>query len=247
MPKLKLSYSKLSVSEECELRFYHLYIMKTPYRKMDHPAARLGTAFHEAVEQWNQGGNLTIEALFTCWKHSFQDQMSKGGMRPITHLQKQSYNLQGRRIVLKFWNRQVEEGLVRKALFNEQAFFVPWETEFGTIIINGFIDRGMDKTPRGMEIEDFKTGKIEPTQKSVETDLQLTFYSAAYRWMARQSEHKGKWPEKEDVVSLYFPRTDHRYTSTHTNRDPARSVEKFPAPLGRLERFPAYWAPARDR
>lgn len=214
MSELKVSYSKLTTAEDCHLKFYHQYVGKTPVYKRDHPAARLGSAFHETVELWNKGRDLRIEVLFTIWKTVFPQYMSKSGMQKITRNKMAVLGGEGQEMLKNFWNRQVADETVKDPLFNEVAFNIPWETDYGVVIINGFIDRGMAGTPRGMEIEDFKTSKYEPTQKSVDGDLQLTFYSAAYRWMAKQPQNKGKWPEKEDVVSLYFPRKDHRFSST---------------------------------
>lgn len=208
---VKVSYSKLSTAEECELKFQHSYILKTPVKDLDHPSARLGQAFHETVEVWNQSNELTEENLLQIFPSSFKRKMSEPGMSPVDGRMLGILQSDGVKMLGKFWIRQVRERVVKPALFNEGAFEIPWQTELGNVLITGFIDRAMTETPRGTEVEDFKTSKTTATQAEVDSDLQMTFYSAAYRWMAKKHSD---WPTKEDVVTLYFPRVDKKVSST---------------------------------
>jgi hypothetical protein len=54
-------------------------------------------------------------------------------------------------------------------------------------------------------VTDWKTSKDISTQKEVDNNMQLTFYSAFYRYLAKNKLGSDKWPKIEEYLELFFP------------------------------------------
>jgi len=110
----------------------------------------------------------------------------------------------------------------------EQSVKIDWVDSKGRKIrLNGYVDRIMVYKGKAW-VSDWKTTKDIPTQEHVDKDIQLTFYSAFYRYLAK-NRVDGKWPKKEEYLELWFPEVSESIKTTRGKEhfdDMKKRVEK---------------------
>lgn len=221
---LKISASKLGVAEQCELHYSLRYIKHIKIKVFDNPAAFMGTVFHSVVEMWYTAKIYTKEALIALIDRAWTADAADANLEAETIQKAAGYKKQIAAMLETFYQDESKvlapaPGGYVEPIGLEKKFEILWDPAkdgfdgFEPIIINGFIDRVMlwgapdenDMDVEGAWITDWKTQKELPDQEYMDSNIQLTFYSAAYRWLAK-NQLGNQWPPVEDYVELYFPR-----------------------------------------
>jgi DNA helicase-2/ATP-dependent DNA helicase PcrA len=201
-----LSYSQIESFKLCPLHYKLRYIVGIPTPQT--PALSFGTTMHLVMRQMYEKvaakEKVTIawahEALAKNWlregytSKSYEDEMKKRGERYLEDYIKSQYQPDAQVLSL------------------EQPFTIPIVSGDRSIRIGGKIDR-IDATPNGgIEIVDYKTGRI-PTKREVDNNLQLSMYAMA------ASEIQGSMFQRsaeQITLTLYYFDTQEKISTTRT-------------------------------
>ncbi len=161
-----LSYSDLGAFDTCPLQFYYRKALNMP--SPSRPIMTFGSILHSVLETAARllmtGGDITLDNL----KSDFQSRW--GRVRLDDPDQKDRMGQTATELLEYFMDAQSKLGGQPMEL--EQKFAL----ELGGIKLTGRIDR-VDKSPVGLEIIDYKTGRMD--KKALKDDLQLPIYSLA--------------------------------------------------------------------
>jgi len=204
-----LSYSQIETFKICPLHYKLKYILKIPTPPSS--AQSFGISMHAALKDFyigvktgkKQYKKLIIEALKENWIAE--------GYASKSH-EKRMFE-RGKNYLLEFYKKEFNPKKIPITL--EQPFVVPLNLlkNERRLKIGGKIDR-VDKLPGGkIEIIDYKTGANIPTQKQIDHDLQLTFYTLAA--MGINEEPFNKKPENIKL-SLYYFDNQKKISTTRT-------------------------------
>ncbi len=229
------SYSSLSVYDVCSLQYAFKYVYRMPPRDEPVAAFAFGTTAHEAFEAFTKdrrertaGGEPPptredLERAFRArWTPSdFGDKTTEDG-----------YQRRVATLLDNFWTGEVSS--LSEALHEELDFELTLEPNDGSapVVITGQIDR-IDRLPSGgVEVIDYKTGRVS-SQKGVDESLQLSIYALA----CRDALGLGT-PER---VTLYFTESALRLSTTRTDEqlDTARAEILARVARMRAGEFPA--------
>jgi len=213
------SYSSLNVYDNCPLQYAFKYVYRMPPREEPVAAFAFGSTAHAAFEAFTRERRERtargepaptredLEAAFRArWvPTAFGDQVAEDG-----------YQRKVANLLDNFWTGEVES--LSEALHEELDLELTLEPEDGgaPVVINGSIDR-IDRLPSGgIEVIDYKTGRVS-SQKGVDESLQLSIYALA----CRDALGLGT-PER---VTLYFTESALRLSTTRTDEqlDQARA------------------------
>jgi DNA helicase-2/ATP-dependent DNA helicase PcrA len=197
-----LSYSQLETYDTCNLKYKYSYILSLPSL----PSAPLsfGSAIHETLCDFYQKAmagqkpdkEVLLKALEENWKPF--------GFSSKEHQEK--YKKEGEKILGEYF----EKGYNPSSL--PLALEVPFAVKISdSLKIVGKIDR-IDKTEKGIEIIDYKTGKSAP-QKEVDKDLQLTLYALAISDGSLKHLGIENGKQRELKVSFYFLNNQEKVSS----------------------------------
>jgi ATP-dependent helicase/DNAse subunit B len=231
---LKISASKLGVAEQCELHYHLRYVKWIKIKVIDNVAAFMGTVFHSVVEMWYTAKIYTEEALMGNIDRAWAADAATANLEEAVKRDNAKYKTQIKTMLKTFLENEMPvlhpggAGGWVDPIGIEKKFEMPWNPDkpgYPSIIINGFIDRIMvagahdenDADVMWAWVTDWKTQKEMPTQEEVDENIQLTFYAAAYRWLAK-NQLDGSWPPVEEYVELYFPRHG-KYLKSKRNKD----------------------------
>ncbi len=169
--RLGLSYSKLSLFENCPFAYKKTYIDREPLRPKWFFA--VGHSVHSAMEEYYRQDDGSLETLLRflddCW-------VSRG-FETVDH--EKDLRRQAEKWIRKYHARYAADGKFRRAHAVEEYFELPLGAS-GHVMI-GFIDR-IDKNDDGTySLHDYKTDPKIRTQEEVDHDLQLTLYAWACR------------------------------------------------------------------
>ncbi len=229
------SYSSLSVYDTCSLQYAFKYVYRMPPRDDPVAAFAFGTTAHEAFEAFTKDRRERtargeppptredLEREFRArWTPSdFGDKTTEEG-----------YQRRVATLLDNFWTGEVSS--LSEALHEEEKFELILEPGDGSapVVITGQIDR-IDRLPSGgIEVIDYKTGRVS-SQKGVDESLQLSIYALA----CRDALGLGT-PER---VTLYFTESALRLSTTRTDEhlDIARDEILARVRLMRAGEFPA--------
>ncbi len=229
------SYSSLSVYDTCSLQYAFKYVYRMPPREEPVAAFAFGTTAHEAFEAFTKDRRERtargeppptredLEREFRArWTPSdFGDKTTEEG-----------YQRRVATLLDNFWTGEVSS--LSEALHEELDFELTLEPADGSppVVITGQIDR-IDRLPSGgIEVIDYKTGRVS-SQKGVDESLQLSIYALA----CRDALGLGT-PER---VTLYFTESALRLSTTRTDEqlDTARDEILARVRLMRAGEFPA--------
>jgi RecB family exonuclease len=169
--RIRLSYSKMGLFENCPRSYKKLYIDRIPPKPQ--PFFSFGTCIHETfenvydpdhpIEKPNLEELLNIYA--TTWKKHREGYKDEGT--------EQKYKDDGTRQVTMYYHRFIDDKPFQSAYSIEDYFEIP----IGKYaVMTGFIDR-IDRLPDGtFEILDYKTEPTNRTQDEVDHDKQLSIY-----------------------------------------------------------------------
>ncbi|MGA2911143.1 MAG: ATP-dependent DNA helicase [Candidatus Levyibacteriota bacterium] len=198
-----LSYSQLQTFEICPLHYKLKYILKIP--TIQTSAQSFGTSVHAALrnfyQAWQSGNKVKIAEV----SKIINEVWLNDGYSSKTHAKK----------ALDKATKIISDYLTKN--FNKNNLPVALEYPFNFYLdkvkIAGRIDR-IDKLGENkIEIIDYKTGDNIPTQKELETNLQLTFYALAANEVKDQILDKA--PE-DILLSLYYLEKDLKLTTARS-------------------------------
>jgi len=205
------SYSSLSLYDACPLQYAFRYVYRMPQREDAKPAAAFGSTAHAAFEAFTKARRESqargeppptrqdLEREFRSrWvPTAFGDRVAEDG-----------YQRKVANLLDNFWTGEVES--LSEALHEELEFELTLEPddERAPVVITGSIDR-IDRLPSGgIEVIDYKTGRVS-SQKGVDESLQLSIYAL----VCRDALGLGT-PER---VTLYFTESALRLSTTRTD------------------------------
>lgn len=239
-PIIKISASKMTVAEQCQFHYWLRYVKNLKVFSYSHPAAAVGSLFHRADEMWYsnhklKGTPLSLEALKACVRQAFDSCVAeKKFILPPEYIaaNRASMEAEATDLLEKFYEDETKRGTLVAPSWIEKKFSMTWDTGKGfSIMLNGFIDR-MAIIAGEAFITDYKTSSILKTQAEVDEDHQLTFYSAAYRDMAKNS--LSGLPIAEKSLELYFPKF-RKYVVTYRTAEHFADLKARLFKIGEME------------
>lgn len=215
-----LSYSAIDTFKLCPMHYKLRNILKIPTPMT--AAQSMGNSIHLALRQFCQqqhdsslNGNRKQEREFL-WQLLDQTWISQG-------YESKKHEQDTKEKARMFLENYLNDGLHREgnAILLEKSFnfWIPSEN-VGPLKILGKIDRVDDHGDGKIEIIDYKTGANVPSQKDVDTDLQMTIYALA-------ACERGILNKSIDKVSFsfYYFETSTKMTTTRT-RDQLEQAKK---------------------
>ena len=205
------SYSSLNTYERCPLQYAFNYVYRMPPRDEPVAAFTFGSTAHEAFEAFTRERRERIargeppptrEDL----EREFRARWTPTGFGDKTT--EEGYQRRVATLLDNFWDGEVSS--LSEALREEEPFELRLEPDDGSasVVITGSIDR-IDRLPSGgIEIIDYKTGRVS-SQKGVDESLQLSIYALA----CRDALGLGT-PER---VTLYFTESAMRLSTTRSH------------------------------
>ena len=213
------SYSSLDTYDRCPLRYAFRYVYRIPEPDRPAPALAFGSIAHAAFEAFTRDRREraargdpppTREDL----EREFRARWTPSDFGD--HTAEEGYQRKVANLLDNFWQGEVSS--LSEALSEELDFELTIDPGDGSapVVINGQIDR-IDRLPSGgIEVVDYKTGRVS-SQKGVDESLQLSIYALA----CRDALGLGT-PER---VTLYFTESAQRLSTVRTDEqlDAARA------------------------
>ncbi|CAN5582646.1 hypothetical protein BH23CHL7_BH23CHL7_16090 [soil metagenome] len=205
------SYTSLSSYDRCPLQYAFGYVYRMPRPEDPVAAFTFGSTAHEAFEAFTRERREraargeappTREDL----EREFRSRWVPTAFGDRTT--EETYQRKVATLLDNFWQGEVSS--LSEALHEELDFELTLEADDGSapVIVTGQIDR-IDRLPSGgIEVVDYKTGRLS-SQKSVDECLQLSIYALACRDVLGLGT-----PEK---VTLYFTESALRRSTTRTD------------------------------
>ncbi len=209
----RFSYSSFSTYEACPMRYAFSYVYRIPPPARPVAAFTFGSTAHDAFEAFTKERRErlargeeppTREDL----ERLFRERWTPTGFGDKTT--EEGYERRVETLLQNFWTGEVS-GL-GEAEAEELPFELIIEDPSGAppVFVTGSIDR-IDRLPSGgIEVIDYKTGRMS-SQKDVAESLQMSIYALA----CRDALGLGT-PEK---VTLYFTESATRMSTTQTDAD----------------------------
>ena len=213
------SYSSLDKYDRCPLQYAFSYVYRMPRRDEPVAAFAFGSTAHEAFEAFTKDRRERAARGESPPSREDLETAFRARWTPTGFGDKgteESYQHKVANLLDNFWSGEVAS--LSEALHEELDFELTLEPDDGSapVILTGKIDR-IDRLPSGgIEVIDYKTGKVS-SQKGVDESLQLSIYALA----CRDALGLGT-PEKE---TLYFTESALRLSTTRTDEqlDAART------------------------
>lgn len=183
----KISFSQLETFEHCPAQFYYAYLKRLPTPPTGNQ--NFGSTIHKTLLNFYQAVLNNQEVSLDLLLNLYEKNWLPFGFK--SRAWEKRLKKEGEQMLRRFF----KEGFspTNKPLFLEKRFVFPlknWR-------LSGVIDR-VDKTSRGYEIIDYKTGKTM-TDREIEKSLQMTVYALA----ATDPGILGAKPE-EITATFYF-------------------------------------------
>ena len=230
-----LSFTQIDTYQLCPLKYKYQYVLKIP----TNPAgqASLGTTVHNALEQFYSefinNKNIKKERLLQLFEESWI---------PVGYTSKSDESnskKEGRNMLANYFKTFHSKTL--KILDLEKSFKI----KIGSgedVFINGKIDRLDSTSQDGIEIIDYKTGKLQE-EKKLKNSLQLSIYLLA-------ATDKGLYNKKLSDVSLtfYYLQANQKITVDQTEETLQKAKENILEAVENIksEKFKPKKGPACD-
>lgn len=188
---IDMSYSRMDTYDMCAAKFFYSYILKEE-RVFGAPAA-LGSMVHSVLENvdWKEPLNVLDMHRDLESQRDFHD--------PERQISDDLIDV-GYNVLSEFADRHEGD------LVDNLGVEVPFAIVVGSALVSGYIDR-VDRTPAGIHIIDYKTGKYEVAAKNIAQNLQVGIYALA------MSKH---YPDTTIKAELYYLRSGRRKSHTFT-------------------------------
>jgi superfamily I DNA/RNA helicase/RecB family exonuclease len=205
------SYSSLSTYERCPLQYAFNYVYRMPPREEPVAAFTFGSTAHEAFEAFTRERRERIargdpppnrEDL----EREFRARWTPTGFGDKTT--EEGYQRRVATLLDNFWAGEVSS--LSEALREEEPFELTLEPDDGSapVVITGSIDRIDRLASGGIDVIDYKTGRVS-SQKGVDESLQLSIYALACR--------DGLGLGTPERVTLYFTESALRLSTTRSD------------------------------
>lgn len=211
MPRVKIySHSRLTTFEQCPLRYKLKYLDKIKPEIECTIEAHLGSCVHSTLE-WIYNSVKkdkkvpTIDEIITYYSVKWQDEFSNEILIVKKELNEKDYFNKGIEFLINYYTKHhpFKDGTIEC----EKRIFI--HLDENTKIL-GFIDRLVHDIETGnLEIHDYKTSNMLPTQEKIDEDRQLALYSIAIK------EIYGK--NKEIVLVWHYLAHNQKIISKRTN------------------------------
>lgn len=216
-----LSYSQIETFNTCPLHYKLRYIYKVPTPQT--ASQSFGTTMHAVLKDFylkvQKGEKPTDKLIISLLNNLWIKEGYASKVQEKKFLEKGKDYLRG--FLKEEFNPKI------KTVSLELPFVVPLISKDKSekpLKIGGKIDR-VDILPGGgIEIIDYKTGATIPTQKEVDSNLQLSFYALAATKIP--TEPLGKKPEKIKL-SLYYLDSQEKITTERTKEELNNAVEEI--------------------
>ena len=225
-----LSYSQIETFRICPLHYKLRYIYKVPTPPS--ASASFGSSMHAALKSFYQkvknGSGPNNKLIISC----LEDNWMKEGFSSKAHERK--FFEKGKLYLTGYLKETFDPKLL--PVLMEQKFAIPLGK---ALKIGGIMDRvdilpACAGRPDGtIEIIDYKTGATIPTQKDVDKNLQLSFYSLA----ASTIQEKPFAIKPEQIkLSLYFLDNQEKISTTRTAQQLEKAKEEIFAVRDEIEK-----------
>jgi RecB family exonuclease len=207
----RFSYSAFSTYERCPLQYAFSYVYRMPPRADPVAAFTFGSTAHEAFEAFTRERRERLARGEPPPTREDLEREFRARWTPTAFGDRTTEAAYQRRVTTlldNFWQGEVSS--LGQAMAEEQWFDLSLDPGDGSppVIVGGSIDR-IDRLPGGgIEVIDYKTGKVS-SQKGVDESLQLSIYALA----CRDALGLGT-PER---VTLYFTESAQRLSTTRTD------------------------------
>ncbi|MBI4058206.1 UvrD-helicase domain-containing protein [Candidatus Gottesmanbacteria bacterium] len=220
-----LSYSQIETFLNCPLHYKLRYLLNIPSAIT--PALSFGSSVHAALKEFYQsvisGERVNKDKLLGLLDKHWQ----KEGYGSKKY-EKEMLN-RGQNYLSGFFDHEFD--LQIKPLLLEQPFIVPIKLAGKLLKIGGRIDRIDDLGDRGINITDYKTGKI-PSKREVDANLQLTMYAIAATEIPEPPFNRT--PDKVELTFYYFD-LQQKITTTRTREQLEEAKAKIFALASQIE------------
>lgn len=219
-----LSYSQIETFNICPLHYKLKYIYKVPTPQS--ASQSFGTTMHATLKNFYEEIANGVKATEKFVYKLLESNWVSDGYTSKTHERK--FFEKGKVYLSGFLKYEYDPKILPAAM--ELPFIIPVGDK--TLKIGGKIDR-VDMLGDGtIEIMDYKTGATIPSQKEVDSNLQLSFYALAATTIS--TEPLGKNPDKIKL-SLYFLDSQEKISTTRTKKDLEKATEEILKVRGEIE------------
>ncbi len=212
-----ISYSQIDTFRLCPLHYKLHYILHIP--PPTSPALSFGSSIHSTLKDFYQEKKLgtkvskayLLELLGKNWLHEgYKDKKYETAMMK-----------RGRNYLESYFKKEFDPR--SKTLVVEQPFTASIALDRKLLKVGGRIDRIDDLGAGKIEIVDYKTGRI-PTQRQVDTNLQLSLYAIA----ASEIDEPPFQRKVEDItLTLYYFDSQQKISTTRTAHYLKKEKEKI--------------------
>jgi len=214
-----LSYSQIETFKVCPLHYKLGYILRIPTPLS--ASQSFGTSIHTTLkyfyEQVKNGSKSAEKLLLDIYKDSWV----KEGYTSREHEKK--FFEKGKDYLKGYFNVEFDSKVLPALL--EQRFTIPLAEESERPLkIGGVIDRVDEHEDGSVEIIDYKTGANIPSQKEVDSNLQMTFYALAAVML--QDNPFNKDP-KDIALSLYFLDNQQKISTRKTKEQLQSAIKEI--------------------
>lgn len=188
---MRISYSRVNTYQHCPHRYQLAYLEKNPIPERAN--LTMGNAVHAALKLMHEprsprrpSQEEVIGEFCRFWKAE---------EAALPEQERLSYFQDGVEMLQRYYERESARSEPRFTAEVERFFNLPFRQEH---TINGRIDR-IDVLPDGsIEVLDYKTGRVMPSQLEADGDVQLAIYRLAAEELL--------FPDKTVTTSLYYLR-----------------------------------------
>ncbi len=209
-----ISHSQVDIFNQCPLKYKYRYVLGIPTPA--HHALSFGQTIHRTLRDFHRAdlfGSKDLEYLLELYEEHWIEE----GYESAEHKEKRFE--EGKRILKDYYKSHQEK--LAKPLHLEKKFTL----KISGIPLVGSIDR-IDEIEEGIEIIDYKTGKVKE-QKKVDRDDQLTIYALAAR------DALGLDPK---CLALYFMQENKKVTTTRTAEDLEEKREELEETVEKIKK-----------